>query len=62
MISIGELGGVMVVNVTHTDLDGRTRLISARAATRAERVVYLEFERGLRAGRSQDQSKKGRGW
>ena len=52
--SIGDLGGLVVVNITHTDRDGRTRLISARAATRAERAAYLEFERGLGAGCSRD--------
>lgn len=31
--SVGELGVPLVVNVTHTDRDGNTRLISARAAT-----------------------------
>ena len=52
--SIGDLGGLVVVNITHTDRDGRTRLISARAATRAERTAYLEFQRGLGAGCSRD--------
>ncbi len=46
--SIGNIGGVVVVNVTHTDRE-HPRLISARAATRAERAAYLEFERELTA-------------
>ena len=45
--SIGSLGSLVVVNVTHTDREQHTRLISARAATRAERAAYLEFGREL---------------
>lgn len=58
--SIGELGGQLIANVTHTDREGRTRLISARSATTAERNAYREFERELagertrRRGRDRD--------
>lgn len=45
--SVGEIGGLVVANVTHTDRDGNTRLISARAATPVERSSYREFEREL---------------
>ena len=37
----------MVVNVTHTDREEHTRLISARTATHTERAAFLEFERKL---------------
>jgi uncharacterized DUF497 family protein len=45
--SIGALRGQLVATVTHTDRDGRSRLISARAATRGERNAYGRFERRL---------------
>ncbi len=44
---IGDLDGLLIINVTHTDRDGRTRLISARSATTAERNAYVVFEREL---------------
>jgi len=46
--SVGELGGMSVVLVTHTDREECTRLISARPATRPERAAYREFERTAR--------------
>ena len=46
--SIGELDGLLVANVTHTDRDGRTRLISARLATTGERNAYQAFKLTLR--------------
>ncbi len=49
--SIGNLDGLLVANVTHTDRQGRTRLISARLATTAEREAYRTFERDLADGR-----------
>lgn len=45
--SIGAIEGVLVIAVTHTDREGRTRLISARPAKRAERNTY---EEALRQG------------
>lgn len=50
--SVGELGGAPIVMVTHTDREERTRLISARQATRPERAAYLEFERELAGERT----------
>jgi uncharacterized DUF497 family protein len=40
--SIGVVDGVLYLVVTHTDRDGRTRIISARPAKRAERQRYDE--------------------
>jgi len=48
--SIGDLDGLLVVNVTHTDRDGRTRLISARSATTVEQKAYVVFKRELAGG------------
>ena len=56
--SIGNLGGLLVANVTHTDRDGRTRLISARSATRSERNAYRAFERELAGERSRDRGRE----
>ena len=39
-VSLGLLEGVVVLSVTHTDREGRIRLISARAASREERAIY----------------------
>ena len=39
-ISIGVVGGVVVLAVVHTDRVGIRRIISARPATRRERVRY----------------------
>ena len=50
--SIGSMGGLVVVNVTHTERDGRVRLISARLATRAEREAWLAFVGGVAGGGS----------
>ena len=41
-VSIGQLRGGALVVVAHTDRAGRTRLISARPASRRERQVYYE--------------------
>ena len=46
--SIDELAGLLVANVTHTDREGRPRLISARLATTVERNAYREFKRASR--------------
>ena len=60
--SVGDIGGLLIVNVTHTDRDGATRLISARRANPVERTAYLEFERELTGerlsgrGRTRDSS------
>ncbi len=40
MISLGLLEGVVALSVAHTDRDGRIRLISARKASRKERMIY----------------------
>ncbi len=39
-ISIGMVAGAAILVVIHTDRQGRTRIISARAATRMERKRY----------------------
>jgi len=39
-ISIGLIGGIAVVVVVHTDRAGKTRIISARPAVKAERKMY----------------------
>ena len=38
--SIGRVGSALVIVVTHTGRDGRTRIIPARPAKRAERNRY----------------------
>ena len=43
--SIRDLGRFIVATVTHTDRAGLIRLISARAASSAERDAYRAFER-----------------
>lgn len=40
--SIGQIEGIAVLAVIHTDRSGRTRLISARPANRSERRRYDE--------------------
>ncbi len=42
-ISIGFLGGIVVLNVAHTDRDGTTRIISARRATKKERRLFHAY-------------------
>jgi uncharacterized DUF497 family protein len=47
-ISIGVADGIVVLTVVHTDRAGRTRIISARKATRSERERYGEaLRKGL---------------
>ncbi len=41
-ISIGRIGRAARIVVAHTNRDGRTRLISARPASRKERQAYHE--------------------
>jgi uncharacterized DUF497 family protein len=41
--SLGVLDGQIVLNVTNTDRNGQTRLISARAATSRECELYREY-------------------
>ena len=49
-VSFGFLGETVVLSVTHTDRDGRKRLISARKATRSERrMFYAYLEKALGA-------------
>ena len=42
-ISLGFLGETIVVNVVHTDRNGKTRIISARKATRSERILFYAY-------------------
>jgi uncharacterized protein len=42
-ISIGAIGGVVIVTVAHTERQGRIRMISARKATPKERRQYNEY-------------------
>ena len=42
-ISLGFLGGIVVLNVTHTDRGGVTRIISARRATKKERRLFHAY-------------------
>lgn len=44
-ISVGEVDGVAVIVVAHTDRGDRTRLISARPASRKERRAWHEHTR-----------------
>ena len=47
-VSFGLLGSAVVLAVTHTDRDGKTRIISARKATRPERRLFYGYlERAL---------------
>ncbi len=39
-ISIGMIGGIAVLTVTHTDRNGAIRIISARPASREEKERY----------------------
>jgi uncharacterized DUF497 family protein len=45
--SIGDLDGLVIINVTHTNRAGDVRLISARRANQTERELYAAFRRGL---------------
>ena len=38
--SLGLMEGIVLLSVTHTDREGRTRMISARPASRKERAIY----------------------
>ncbi len=42
-ISFGFLGSTVILSVAHTDRDGRTRIISARKATKSERKVFYAY-------------------
>ena len=44
-ISVGRVEEIVVLTVVHTDRSGRVRIISARVASRKER---LRYERALR--------------
>ncbi|QYO77117.1 BrnT family toxin [Devosia salina] len=39
-ISTGRMANTVIVTVVHTDRTGRRRIISARRASRRERIVY----------------------
>ena len=41
-ISVGDIGNFVLVTVVDTDRNGRTRIISARKATRRERTAYYD--------------------
>lgn len=43
--SFGLLGGIVVVCVVYTERGGKTRIISARKATRAERNLFNDYLR-----------------
>jgi uncharacterized protein len=43
-LTIGRIETLLVVSVVHTDRAGRTRLISARPASRRERELFHDFE------------------
>jgi uncharacterized protein len=42
-ISIGAMGGIVIVTVAHTEREGKIRLVSARKATPKERRQYNEY-------------------
>ena len=44
-ISIGKIDDIVVLVVVHTDRNERTRIISARPASRKERQAYYEKTR-----------------
>ncbi len=41
--SIGILGELVVISVVHTDRSGKTRMISARKATKKERRLFYDY-------------------
>lgn len=41
-ISIGKIQNITIIVVVHTDRNGRTRVISARPASKKERMIYHE--------------------
>ena len=41
-VSIGIIDEIAIIVVVHTEREGRTRLISARPASRRERRIYYE--------------------
>lgn len=41
-VSIGIIDEIAIIVVVHTNREGRTRLISARPASRRERRIYYE--------------------
>ena len=41
-VSIGIIDKIVIIVAVHTDREGRTRLISARPASRRERIIYYE--------------------
>ena len=44
IVTTGLLFGVSCIVVTHTDRSGKTRIISARKATKKERKAYDDLE------------------
>ncbi|ANK80593.1 MAG: hypothetical protein TEF_07125 [Rhizobiales bacterium NRL2] len=42
-VSIGLVGGQVLVTVAHTERGGVTRMISARKATKAERRLFFAY-------------------
>ncbi|WP_417476742.1 BrnT family toxin [Maricaulis sp.] len=43
-LTIGQIEELLVIAVVHTDRQGRTRLISARPASRREREIFHGYE------------------
>ena len=41
-LAIGSICGLVLITVAYTDRDGITRIISARSATKAEKVLYYD--------------------
>lgn len=40
--SLGQIEGILIVAVIHTDRNGKCRIVSARRANRSERAQYEE--------------------
>jgi uncharacterized protein len=41
--TVGQVGGVLMVTIIHTDRNGICRIISARPSSKRERRVYDEY-------------------
>lgn len=41
-LAIGSIKGILIVPLAYTDRNGRTRIISARAATKKEKELYYD--------------------
>lgn len=47
--SLGMVYGVLILFIIHTERDGRVRIISARKATKNERIAYERHRKSLQA-------------